>query len=633
MSIILSGLIHIFRPLLSSLSGALDCKGLGPWYFLLGLRIVAIFFSNGPWDSVREDVACNFVAPIEDRSRFFCLAVCHNQRFPVSISSTWGLVFLALLLLVGLMRLTRPKKKKKKENGRETEKRDKDKGLAIVETSPPGAGTDFSHVYWVGRRGLPRRYGNNAYPHHHMHHIHHPHYSSWHHWDDWPGAPLAHTAGGHGAEIGVVPCDAGGYGMPVHAEHMGQPKMPDHCYAMPEPQMGTCPTDNRRMKMPTHCTGTDEYGMHTHQNPMRQNHVAPHSGEKGQYSAPTKCIPVPINSSPYISKMPPHCQTNEEHGETIRPEEYGAVKCPDYAYNAGTRTRYTSQGKMGPRYCEDGQYSMASKCTPDTEGSMEQLAVPPQLDDNANMAIKRRAVQGNKMHTKHHRNLDAAGRSDMGYGSNTCTQPWMAGDSNCRPTGGKNIMTGPTVATVCCHDDAACAYADPCHMAPQYEPPCAPCCDAECTHDRHRHRETHSGPQEIAKSSITNICGVPLFDIWVGLLLAMEISFLCVVILFQMPTLLGKTWICSPGAVSCPPVVECTVKARAEKRVALWGLAFTAILFIIACSGYFNLRFCWNKRCRRMCGETEEASNEDCPEDTEEQDGEEGSDEENKEGV
>ncbi|KAJ7314081.1 hypothetical protein JRQ81_006015 [Phrynocephalus forsythii] len=627
MSIILSGLIHVFRPLLSSLSGALDCEGLGPWYFLLGLRIVAIFFANGPWDTMKEDVTCNFVAPIEDRSRYFCMALCHNQHFPLSIAGTWSLGFIALLLLVGLMRLTRPKKKKKRE--KESEKLDKDRGLAVVGTAHHGSGPDFSTVYWVGRRGLPRRHGNTSYHPPYMHHPYHPHYAhydGWHDWADWHGPPVAHMAGGHDAEMGGVPGDVGGYGMPVHTEHMGQAKMPDHYYDTPEPKMGICPTDNRQMKMTPHCPGTDQCGMRTHQSPMKQTHFAPHDSEKGQYNAPTKCVPVPINSSPYKGKIPLHCQTNEEHGQTLHPAPYGAGKSPDYACTAGSRTRCTTQGKMLPRYCEDGQYTMASKCRPDTEGSMEQLPVHPQLDDNTNTAIKRRSVPGSKMPTKHHGDFDAAGRS------NPCTQPWMASDPTGRPIDGKNVMSGPRMATVCCHGDVAYTGADPCHMAPPYEPPCEPCCSAPCAHDRHWHGETHAGPQEKAKSSITNICGVPFFDIWVALLLAMEIVFLCVVIVFQLPTLFGRTFICSPGAVSCPPAVECTVKGRAEKRMALWGLAFTAMLFIIACSGYFNIRFCWNKSCRQRCSEKEGASEEDCPEDTEGQDGEEGG-EENREGA
>nr|XP_060636224.1 uncharacterized protein LOC132777788 [Anolis sagrei ordinatus] len=600
MSIILSGLIHIFRPLLSSLSGALDCEGLGPWYFLLGLRIVAIFFSNGPWDSVKEDVACNWVAPIEDKSRDFCTTLCHNLHFPFSIAAMWGLVFIALLLLVGLMRLSSPKKKKEdgengNGNGNGNGKEDKEKGLAIVEKAPHGSNADMSTIYWVGRRGLPRRYGAYRSHPHHPHYLHHyyGHHDNWHDWPDWHGAPGAPMVGEHYPDTGFVPPDVGGYGMPIHQEHISQTKMPEHYHDMAQTKMGAYPKDMRQSNKPTHGPGTEQYAMSSSPGQVRQTRSAPYYGEKGQYSAPTKSIPIPIHGSPHKGKITPRGSPGNEHDETFQ-QRYTSP-------NDGTK--YSGQSKMVPRYCEDGQYGMASKCRPDIEGSMGHIAV---ADDSPNMAIKRRPVQGTKIHTKHHANFDAAGRSDMGFVGNTYAQPWMTKNPSGKPAGGKKTMAGPSVGAS--HGDAACICndTDPCHMGHKWEvhwePPCGPCCRAEPTHhEGHGCRGSPPGPQEGAKMSIKKICGVPLFDVWVALLLAMEIGFLCIVLLFQVPTLLGRSWICTPGASGCPQSVECTIKGRAEKRVALWGLVFTSILFIIACSGYFNLRFCWNQRCQQMC--------------------------------
>ncbi|XP_062992975.1 uncharacterized protein LOC134405660 [Elgaria multicarinata webbii] len=603
MSIILSGLIHVFRPLLSSLSGALDCKGVGPWYFLLGLRIVAIFFSNGPWDLTREYIECNLPEDIGERSRDFCWALCQNEHFPISISAMWGLEFIVLLLLIGLMRLTSPKKKKK---GDEKEKEDSDKGLVIVESLPHGGVADMSTIYTVGRDGLPSSYTHHHDPSTHPHHRPHPHYADWHDWHSWDGRRVPHMAGGYGTDAGVGPYEVGRHGMPSQPEPMGQTKMPVNCYDMGQHKTSVCSTDLRPSKMSAHSSGADQYGLSPFQSHTKQTNARPYCGETEQYNEPTRCPPVPMGSSPYKGQMGPQCWPADEHNEAflpryIDPEECGGVESTDHVYMMGTRVRYTGQSKMPPRYCEDGRHSMEAKCKAAAEAGRGRITLHPRMDGQANMAIKRRPVQGNKMHPKRHVVFDASSRP-------------MA--SNCRPIGRKNIMAGPGLApgpTLCCHGNAACTCAethDPCHnVGPQHEPQNEPCCCTEPTHNRHR--GSPPGPQEEAKMSITKICGVPLFDVWVGLLLALEICFLCYVILFMMPRLLGLTWLCIGGIGRCPLSIECTVKERAEKRVALWSLVFTSILFIIACSGYFNLRFCWNRRCRQMCNEEEERREEE----------------------
>ncbi|XP_061444977.1 uncharacterized protein LOC133366186 isoform X2 [Rhineura floridana] len=617
MSIILSGLIHLFRPLLASLSGALDCEGLVPWYFLLGLRIVAIFFANGPWDTIREDVACNYLEPLHDRSREFCTALCHNQHFPISIAATWGLVFMALLLLVGLMRLTSPRRRKKRK--REKEDKDKGEGLAIVATATHGGSPDISTIYDVGRHNLPMRYGNSRYhydhprnhhrDHHRDRHLHHPRHPHYAHWEDWHGAHGAPMAKEHGSDMSYGTCEARGYGMSVHPGHISQTKMPEHCYDMGQPKMSVGPRETRQTEMATH---------HDH---TRQTTVVPYCGETEPSNLPAVCAPLPISSSPYKGNMAPKCWPCDECNEPLQrrhmdPQESG--ESTDYGY----AKRHFGQGKMVPRYCEDGKYSMATKCKPVTEGNTGHIAAHPWADDKANMAIKRRLVQGTKMHNKHHVTFDATSRSDMGFGSSVCPQPWTSEESNCRPISGAKMVSGPSMAAgpmLCCHGNAACTCteADPYHMTPCCEPQCEPSCCAETTH-HDGHRESSAGPKERGRFSITKICGVPLFDVWVALTLAMEICYLCSIILIQLPKLWGRSWMCSSEAASCPQPIECAVKGRAEKRVALWGLAFTSILFIIACSGYFHLRMCWNKRCRRMCSEKEEEKHEEvCAEETE----------------
>nr|XP_028558400.1 uncharacterized protein LOC114581873 isoform X1 [Podarcis muralis] len=559
MSIILSGLIHLFRPLLSSLSGALDCEGLNPWYFLLGLRIMAIFFANGPWDKIKDDTSCSITEGEGDLLRDFCTALCYNQHFPVSIAATWGLVFIALILLVGLLRLTTPKEKKKKKRRREKEDRDKGEGLAIVATASHSGVPDISTIYNVGRRGLPRNYGHDHA--HHRHPAHHPYYT---HWDDWHGGHAAPMAEGYGPSVS--------YG----------------------------PTDTRQTKMAAH------------QGHMRQTTAASYCGEKEQCHVATKSTSASLSGSPYKGKMPPQSWSGDEHREPLHwryvdPQESGGLANDGYAM--GTPKRYIGQGIR-----DDGKYSTATKCKSDTEGSMGYVPAHPWVDDKANMAIKRRPAQGCKLHSQRHVTFDTTGRSDGDFGGNVCNQPWMAGDSHCKPVGQAQVMSGPGMVAgpmLCYHGDTACTCteAEPCHATPP--------CEAAHHHDRHR----ESSSRRKKRPRITNICGVPLFDIWVGLILALEISFLCVIFIFQMPRLWGAYWVCTPSTTRCQQQIECTINGRAEKRVALWGLVFTSILFIITCAGYFHLRMCWNESCQRMCGEKEEESHEEvCSEESEEKD-------------
>ncbi|KAJ6653378.1 hypothetical protein lerEdw1_009279 [Lerista edwardsae] len=606
MSIILSGLIHVFQPLLSSLSGALDCEGLVPWYFLLGLRIVAIFFSNGPWDTIKEDVACNWVHPMHERSQDFCTALCHNQHFPISVSATWGLVFIVLLLLVGLMKLSSPPKKK--DDHRHSDDRDKDRDrdrdrLAIVAVAPHRSSADISTIYTVGPHGLTEnssRYSRSRHPG--------PPYRA--PGTDWYGPPVAFGPGAPDPDVEAGPSEFGGYGMPAYSRPIGDPRMPDQSYNMTQRKMSMCPTGRKQTKSALQCPGADEYEMSILHDRMGQANLAPPYDETAQYM-PTKCAPVPVHSSSYKGCVPPQCWPGDGCNEPVQPrymdpDECGIPEPPDSSstacmYPRGNPTRYPGRCKMAPNYGEGGRYGMATKCRPVPKCNMDSTAVPHWEDDKANVAIKRRPVAGSKMPTKRQVTFDATGSSEMGFGSNAYPQPWLAG--SCPMP-----------------DNGTCAETDPCCMDTRCGPPCEPSGGEEAVPTSGNDTtpgESAPGPQDHATMSISRICGIPLFDLWVGLLLATEIGFLLAIILLQMPRLVGRTWICVPGATSCPQSVECAVRGRAEKRVALWGLAFTSILFLIGCSGYFNLRMCWNQRCRRTCARREEEREEVCAADTE----------------
>ncbi|KAJ6653398.1 hypothetical protein lerEdw1_009299 [Lerista edwardsae] len=104
MAAVVAGLARLLQPALAFSGSDTGCRGLGPWYLLLGLRLVALFIADGPWSSASPDLACNWTL-VEVDIRPFCSALCFNQRFSAPVSSAWGFAFLVALLPVGLMRL------------------------------------------------------------------------------------------------------------------------------------------------------------------------------------------------------------------------------------------------------------------------------------------------------------------------------------------------------------------------------------------------------------------------------------------------------------------------------------------------------------------------------------------------
>ncbi|KAL8176622.1 UNVERIFIED_CONTAM: hypothetical protein K2H54_037036 [Gekko kuhli] len=571
MSIILSGLIHLFRPLLSSLSGALDCEGLGPWYFLLGLRIVAIFFSNGPWDKAKEDVTCNWVQLVPEKSVAFCTALCHNQHFAISVSATWGLVFLLNLLFVGLMRLSSPEEKKE-EKEKEDKDKDKERGLAVVATASHNGTPDMSTVYTVGPHGLPANNGYDDdnydgdddeyrdYPHH-LYHPYHPRWARWHRPDMGPmGAGYGSivpfgpygTGGYGGGEYGMP--GGGGYGMPGGggygmSDEGGYSAPSDGGYSVPSDggysilaEVGHAIPDEGGHVMP------DDEGrsVPASEGPVVSADVGYNIPAGGGYSMPVH----PGHTGK--TKMPAHGSNTAQSKMGVVPVDCRQTKMAAHQLHTPPLQGRIRQTKAASRCNGTGQYKVPTKCVPvpSPYRSKYRMATKcrPVIESNPdckeNMALKRRQVHRNNVPNK----------------SQAPVQQQLAQDSNMaaqsRPVGGQRMTPGPGVSTgppFCCHNDAGC--------------PCAEntsCCSARQ---------------------------------------ATEIAFLCVIIVLQMPSLLNRLWVCSPRAATCPPSVECVVRGRAEKRVALWGLVLTCCLFIVACSGYFYLRTCWKKGCCKCCDE------------------------------
>ncbi|CAM5117245.1 unnamed protein product [Eretmochelys imbricata] len=107
--IIISTLVGLLQPVLSALSGAVQWQGLEHWFFLLGLRLLAMYFASAPWESAQQDIACAWSPGQDEDTRRFCTSVCYNRHFLDPIRPTWGFSFLIALLPITILRMLYPK--------------------------------------------------------------------------------------------------------------------------------------------------------------------------------------------------------------------------------------------------------------------------------------------------------------------------------------------------------------------------------------------------------------------------------------------------------------------------------------------------------------------------------------------
>ncbi|CAM4566802.1 unnamed protein product [Lepidochelys olivacea] len=107
--IIISTLVGLLQPVLSALSGAVQWQGLEHWFFLLGLRLLAMYFASAPWESAQQDMACAWSPGQDAETRRFCTSVCYNRHFLDPIRPTWGFSFLIALLPITIIRMLYPK--------------------------------------------------------------------------------------------------------------------------------------------------------------------------------------------------------------------------------------------------------------------------------------------------------------------------------------------------------------------------------------------------------------------------------------------------------------------------------------------------------------------------------------------
>nr|XP_025039836.1 uncharacterized protein LOC112545593 [Pelodiscus sinensis] len=107
--IIISSLVSLLQPVLSALSGSVQWQGLEHWFFLLGLRLLAMYFASAPWESAQQDIACAWGPGQEADTRTFCTSVCYNRHFRDPVRPTWGFSFLIALFPITIIRILYPK--------------------------------------------------------------------------------------------------------------------------------------------------------------------------------------------------------------------------------------------------------------------------------------------------------------------------------------------------------------------------------------------------------------------------------------------------------------------------------------------------------------------------------------------
>ncbi|KAH0626395.1 hypothetical protein JD844_001353 [Phrynosoma platyrhinos] len=130
MAAVVGGLSRLFQPTIGVLSGEKVCQGINPWYFLIGLRLVTLFFALGPCESLRHDLICQWPSDTGD-AKTFCSALCYNQHFPIPISSIWVFHFITIIFIVALMKFVHV-----------TEKDSSAKDVEAAMESKPGHGTE-----------------------------------------------------------------------------------------------------------------------------------------------------------------------------------------------------------------------------------------------------------------------------------------------------------------------------------------------------------------------------------------------------------------------------------------------------------------------------------------------------------
>ncbi|CAI5790955.1 Hypothetical predicted protein [Podarcis lilfordi] len=103
MAAVIGGISRLFQPTIEVLSAQKLCQGINPWYFLIGLRMVTLFFAFGPWDSLKTDMICQWPKDTGD-AKTFCSVLCYNQLFPIPVSALWTFHFIAIIFTVALMK-------------------------------------------------------------------------------------------------------------------------------------------------------------------------------------------------------------------------------------------------------------------------------------------------------------------------------------------------------------------------------------------------------------------------------------------------------------------------------------------------------------------------------------------------
>uniref|UniRef100_A0ACB8EVY9 Uncharacterized protein n=1 Tax=Sphaerodactylus townsendi TaxID=933632 RepID=A0ACB8EVY9_9SAUR len=78
----------------------------------------------------------------------------------------------------------------------------------------------------------------------------------------------------------------------------------------------------------------------------------------------------------------------------------------------------------------------------------------------------------------------------------------------------------------------------------------------------------------------------PVYVLCIVMILATTSVFMFVLIDYQLPAVMQKTFPCTPESAECPASVQCAFTGRADKRAILWAMACCSAATITLCVGY-----------------------------------------------
>ncbi|XP_025049729.1 uncharacterized protein LOC112548364 [Alligator sinensis] len=543
MAAVLNGITRLFLPVMGALSGDGACSGLAPWYFLVGLRLVTLFFAHGPWDSVQTDLVCNWTTE-PTGTQVFCTALCYSQRFPVPLTSIWALAFIASLFTIGFMQLVKtwgiPPQNKEEGNATSTAT------TATTATAEPllrrrskmttgGVGV-MDNGTWVYK-------GNDA------------------RYELLGGSKMA--AGTHGAKEREVEHELKGMGK--MADRVVETKMTnpvalemDDMAATPDAKMAVWPSGEANALL---------------------LELAESSLANDDPLLPPANMAAGLNGPKMATKAP--WGTSELAASSHRAPHNMATGSSVSLSMAASTSWQAPNMTANPHRVVPNMATNASVATPNM--AINPLRGLPHMATNPSTAML----------------YMANGPSNMAPHHNMATHPYLAGHAPHIMVAGAHralpaVDTSPHRALLRMAAGHPLVY----HNMAGHPPPAAlniaAPAPAPCQPDNMATALTPppgTGPT-LGSGLVGMQCWRPAaFGLIVGLVLGAEVAFVWALVALQLPPLGGPgLFTCYPGAPNCPPVLACALAGRPDKLLALSPLVVTACVNMTACLTYGLLR-------------------------------------------